>query len=103
MVAMMAKDADIPVIVCCETLKFTDRVALDSVVLNEVAPADELVPISGGKAPSVLSSWREQANLQLLNIMYDLTPAEYIAVVITESGFLPPSSVPIVHRLTMGT
>jgi len=35
MVAMMAKDINIPVIVCCDTYKFTDRVQLDSFVWNE--------------------------------------------------------------------
>lgn len=35
MVAMMAKEKNIPVIVCCETYKFTDKVQLDSFVMNE--------------------------------------------------------------------
>lgn len=96
-VAMCAKEADIPVIVCCESIKFTDKVALDSIVTNEVAPPDEL--ILQGNSSSALSTWREVPNLQLLNIMYDLTPAEYITMVITEHGSLPPSAVPVVHRL----
>lgn len=100
-VAMTAKDADIPVIVCCESVKFTDRVALDSIVMNEVAPPDELL-LQGDNA-SLLSSWREKPNLQLLNLMYDLTPADYITMVITEYGSLPPSSVPVVHRLSTNT
>lgn len=100
-VAMMAKENDIPVIVCCESVKFTDRVALDSIVMNEVAPADELV--IQGKGSTRLSQWRDTPNLQLLNLMYDLTPAEYINMVITEYGSLPPSSVPVVHRLSTDT
>lgn len=129
-VAMMASDADVPVIVCCESVKFTERVALDSIVNNEIAPPDELVPLSsssrqqqqqpsrggGGSGevsaaeqqqissssslPSPLVSWQDTPNLQLLNIMYDVTPAEYIKMVITEYGSLPPSSVPVVHRLS---
>jgi translation initiation factor eIF-2B subunit delta len=39
-------------------------------------------------------------NLQLLNILYDVTPAEYVNMVITEYGSLPPSSVPVVHRIS---
>lgn len=31
MVAMMAKSHTIPVIVCCETYKFTERVQLDAI------------------------------------------------------------------------
>jgi translation initiation factor eIF-2B subunit delta len=142
LVAMSAKErsggVEIPVIVCCETVKFTDRVALDSIVVNEVADADELVtkqplqqvtglpnpggapePKSGKKgssssnivdgmaslslsqsAPSPLEDWRDTPNLQLLNIMHDVTPAEYVDMVVTEMGSLPPSAVPIVHRMS---
>ncbi|KAF3384315.1 putative translation initiation factor eIF-2B subunit delta [Penicillium rolfsii] len=136
LVAMSAKEraggVEVPVIVCCETVKFTDRVALDSIVVNEIADADELVsaqPLQqvtglvdpevptkadnkkGGKgassapkpdpsaslnpSPSPLSNWKENPNLQLLNIMYDVTPAEYVDMVVTEMGSLPPSAVPI--------
>jgi translation initiation factor eIF-2B subunit delta len=109
-VAMLAHFRHIPVIVLCESIKFTDRVALDSIVLNEVAPAEQLVPttttasvkkddddMAGG---SKLHSWRDMPNLQLLNILYDVTPAEYVDMVITEYGSLPPSSVPVVHRIS---
>ncbi|CAJ0750091.1 21319_t:CDS:2, partial [Entrophospora sp. SA101] len=43
LVAMMAKGKDIPVIVCCETYKFTDKVQLDSFVTNEQEIIDTLV------------------------------------------------------------
>jgi translation initiation factor eIF-2B subunit delta len=135
LVAMSAKErasgVEIPVIVCCETVKFTDRVALDSIVVNEIADADELVvnpspdqitgipdeedlPVpdpkkktstvdppaySNGTTKSPLTNWKTTPNLQLLNIMYDVTPAEYVDMVITEMGSLPPSAVPIVHRM----
>ena len=100
-VAMMAKESDVPVIVCCESIKFTDRVALDSIVTNEVAPPDEL--LIQGESATPLTAWRDSPNLQLLNLMYDVTPAEYISMVITEYGSLPPSSVPVVHRLSTNT
>lgn len=93
-VAMEANDADKPVIVLCETIKFTERVALDSIVLNEIAPPDELV-ISGGP----LEKWKDTRNLQLCNPLYDVTPAEYIQMIISESGNVPPTSVPVLHRL----
>ncbi|PQE30153.1 translation initiation factor eif-2b delta subunit protein [Rutstroemia sp. NJR-2017a WRK4] len=94
LVAMEAKEEDKPVIVLCETIKFTDRVALDSIVHNEIAPADELV-ISGGP----LEKWNDIKKLQLCNPMYDVTPAEYIDMIVTESGNVPPTSVPVLHRL----
>lgn len=101
LVAMMAKKADIPVIVCCESVKFTDRVALDSIVNNEIAPSHELIPQSD--PPSSLTKWLDVPNLQLLNLMYDVTPSDFIHLVITEHGSLPPSSVPVVHRLSTNT
>lgn len=130
-VAMLAHSRDVPVIVCCESIKFTDRVALDSIVLNEIAPPDQLVLPSdhhnegaetakneaatkakaGNKKgeeekaekkvdETSLERWRDVQGLQLLNILYDVTPAEYINMVITEYGSLPPSSVPVVHRIS---
>lgn len=144
LLAMSAKErsggAEIPVIVCCETVKFTDRVALDSIVVNEIADADELVtkqpeeqvtgipdPQSAANesaskkknahsvvdalanltlnqnVPSPLKNWRDTPNLQLLNIMHDVTPAEYVDMVVTEMGSLPPSAVPVVHRMSTNT
>jgi translation initiation factor eIF-2B subunit delta len=140
LVAMSAKErgggVEVPVIVCCESVKFTDRVALDSIVVNEIANADELVmneplqqvtglpdpaavaqpePKKGSKSAanpshsestavtqgtSPLKDWKDTPNLQLLNIMYDVTPAEYVDMVVTEMGSLPPSAVPIVHRMS---
>jgi len=113
-VAMHAHQADLPVIVLCESVKFTGKVALDSIVLNEVAPSEELLlPQSSGEdafaedkddeggasKTKQLGDWKEIKNLQILNLMYDVTPAEYIRMVICEYGSLPPSSVPVVHRL----
>ncbi|KAG9246489.1 translation initiation factor eIF-2B subunit delta [Calycina marina] len=92
-VAMEANQAAKPVLVLCETVKFTERVALDSIVLNEVAPPDELV-LAGG----ALERWRQVKALQLLNLMYDVTPAEYVDIVITEYGSVPPTSVPTLYR-----
>ena len=100
-VAMMAEESDVPVIVCCESIKFTDKVALDSIVTNEIAPPDELT--LQGEPGSPLSAWHDSPNLQLLNLMYDVTPVQYISMVITEYGSLPPSSVPVVHRLSTNT
>ncbi|KTW28003.1 hypothetical protein T552_01867 [Pneumocystis carinii B80] len=100
-VAMTAKDNNIPVIVFCESYKFTDRVQLDSFVNNELGPTDNLVDISCGNCFKLgpLSSWYELANLKLLNLMYDVTPAKFINVCISEMGILPSTSVSIlVHE-----
>lgn len=121
-VAMSAHERKIPVIVCCETYKFSDRVQLDSFVQNEIGNPDELVndhhnnfghssgryydSVRGGPAASssgsasggVLSGWKESRDLKLLNLLYDLTPSEFVTVVITEVGLIPCTSVPVILR-----
>ncbi|KAL8874435.1 MAG: hypothetical protein Q9174_000228 [Haloplaca sp. 1 TL-2023] len=102
MVAMMAKESNVPTIVLCESIKFTERVALDSIAFNEVAPPGELgIGLEGSE--DATESIADVPNLQILNLMYDLTPADSITMIITEYGSLPPSSVPVVQRLSTNT
>ncbi|KAK9264058.1 hypothetical protein V1519DRAFT_413459 [Lipomyces tetrasporus] len=109
LVAMSAKRKNVPVIVCCESIKFSNRVQLDSVTFNELdnnwtdaspGSPDELMNISIDPTPKPgpLKNWRDLPNLKLLNILYDLTPPEYIKKIVTEVGSLPPSSVPVIIR-----
>ena len=124
LVSMLANVQSVPVIVLCQSVKFTEKVALDSIVGNEVAPAEELLseaerqkllplksflPSSQAAAKSsteedtantaeVLDWIDEAKNLDYVQVLYDVTPAKYINMVITEYGSLPPSSVPVVHR-----
>lgn len=148
LVSMSANNKSIPVLVCCESLKFSDKVQLDSVTLNELGDSDDLIntkPFNktgfnlqqymnelndklrlekeNDKKTSKqqqqqqqqkkieeekrlnktddeydLSNWKQYKNLNILNILYDLTPPEYIQKIITEFGALPPSSVPVILR-----
>lgn len=105
LVAMTAKSENIPVVVCAESVKFTERVALDAIVLNELAPEEELTGSDearmdgDGKLPT-LDQWRNLDGLQVLNLMYDVTPAEYVDEIVTELGALPPSAAPAVQRIS---
>lgn len=101
-VAMSASLAHVPVIICSETYKFHERVQLDSITNNELAdPADLLrhdgIPLEIKEAV-LRSDNHSSSSLSMLNIVYDTTPADYISVVITEVGALPPTSVPVVLR-----
>lgn len=132
MVAMMVKDSTkqkAPVIVLCETYKFTSKVALDSIMLNELGQSEALVEVEevetiamappptttvtkGGKKGKEdevseppkrgLDGWRDEKNLFLLSLMYDVTPADCLSVVITEMGAVPPSAVSEASRLYGG-
>uniref|UniRef100_A0A7M4FT97 Translation initiation factor eIF2B subunit delta n=2 Tax=Crocodylus porosus TaxID=8502 RepID=A0A7M4FT97_CROPO len=94
-IALMAKAYNVPVLVCCETYKFCERVQTDSFVSNELDDPDELAAQRAG----VLGSWQEHPSLRLLNLVYDVTPPGLVALVITELGPLPCSSVPVVLRV----
>lgn len=142
LIAMMAYTRNIPVLACCESVKFSDKVQLDSVTTNELADPDDLVQDIDSKRPpqkksfameqfiknfetlqqsqqkpkpnqqkrneiapetidqnkQPLENWKNMKNVSILNLMYDLTPPEYIKKVITELGALPPSSVPVILR-----
>jgi len=122
LVSMLAAAHSLPVIVLCQSVKFTEKVALDSIVGNEVAPSEEILSeserrellplkalVPGAKADDegekgdttdVLKWIEDSKNLHHLQVLYDVTPAQYINMVITEYGSLPPSSVPVVHRLS---
>ncbi|ODV79378.1 putative translation initiation factor eIF-2B subunit [Suhomyces tanzawaensis NRRL Y-17324] len=142
LIAMMCHTRNIPVLTCCESIKFSDKVQLDSVTNNELADCDDLIEDINSKKPpqkksfaleqfiqqceaeskdtktkqptkkgqanevkevqdtnkSPLQDWRNMPSLNILNVMYDLTPPEYIKKVVTELGALPPSSVPVILR-----
>jgi translation initiation factor eIF-2B subunit delta len=111
LVAMMAKQHNVPVLACCETYKFSDSVNLDSFTKNELGrlachgTSLILMQISVSSvematdAPIMHTTPRtllDEFNLQLLNPLYDLTPPAYITAVVTEVGLIPVSSVPTV-------
>ncbi len=93
-VAMMAHTHRRPVIFCCETYKFSERVQMDAVVSNEVADPDDLV--AGHEA--ALGGWKEARHLGVLNLSYDVTPQEFITVIVTDVGNIPTTSVPVIIR-----
>eukprot|EP00057_Strongylocentrotus_purpuratus_P005933 XP_011660407.1 PREDICTED: translation initiation factor eIF-2B subunit delta [Strongylocentrotus purpuratus] len=96
-IAMVAKSYNVPVLVCCETYKFSDRVQTDSFVTNELGDPGDLVSINRSKCN--LADWRDINALTLLNLVYDVTPPDFVSMVITEIGMLPCTSVPVVLRV----
>lgn len=119
-VALLATERRIPVLVACETYKICNRVQLESITGNELGDADEVActdcarvgssnrwieptngNISGDEKRNdedVLAGWKDQPNLKLLSLMYDLTPSDFVTGIITEVGILPPSSVAVLLR-----
>lgn len=153
MVASLAKSKQIPVIVCAETYKFSDKVQLDSIVFNELGHSSEIVRLYSAEeqqqraqlasfgdgnaavsafGPQLEGGYRGSADklcieaqdngsvidtadlialpgqqiklqkikvpFEVVNLRYDLTPLANISAIATESGLIPPTSVPILIR-----
>ena len=71
LVAMTAHTQGIPVMVCCESLKFTDSTALDSILKNEAAPTSEGLP--GANLEKLLPKVESTTGLFMLNLLYDVS------------------------------
>jgi translation initiation factor eIF-2B subunit delta len=52
----------------------------------------------GSDKQSPVNDWKSIDKLKLLNLLYDVTPTEFVMMVITEVGCIPPTSVPVVIR-----
>uniref|UniRef100_A0A7C9DAV3 Translation initiation factor eIF2B subunit delta n=2 Tax=Opuntia streptacantha TaxID=393608 RepID=A0A7C9DAV3_OPUST len=97
-VAMVAHAFRVPVLVCCEAYKFHERVQLDSICTNELDDPCAITRVPGRKEINYLNNWINKENLQLLNLLYDVTPADFISLIITDYGMVPPTSVPVIVR-----
>jgi translation initiation factor eIF-2B subunit delta len=120
-VALVAQAYNVPVLVCCETYKFSERVHTDSFVYNEAGSVLDFrrkqdssllsflgvetqgqdlegVESEGVSSQVPLEPHEKSKNLTVLNLLYDVTPPDFVSLVITEKGILPCSSVPAVIR-----
>uniref|UniRef100_A0A5B6YW58 Translation initiation factor eIF2B subunit delta n=1 Tax=Davidia involucrata TaxID=16924 RepID=A0A5B6YW58_DAVIN len=97
-VAMVAHAFHVPVLVCCEAYKFHERVQLDSVCSNELGDPDAISNVAGRKDINYLVDWANNENLQFLNLIYDATPSDYVSMIITDYGMVPPTSIPVIVR-----
>lgn len=121
-VCSLSNRAGVPVIVCCETVKFTDRTQTDPLIASESADPDLLttaplitsafnkleIPSHHGTHTSntnsatnknILDGWKKRLpSLHILNPLYDATSPHFLTVVITEIGLIPPTSIPVVLR-----
>lgn len=97
-VAMVAHAFRVPVLVCCEAYKFHERVQLDSICSNELGDPNVISKVRGRKEIDYLDDLVNSENLQLLNLIYDATPSDYVSMIITDYGMVPPTSVPVIVR-----
>ncbi|XP_043466791.1 translation initiation factor eIF-2B subunit delta isoform X2 [Leptopilina heterotoma] len=99
-VALIAKAFNVPVLVSCETHKSCERAQTDAIVYNELGDSEALTEtFLYDSKKSCLANWKTKKSLNLLNITYDVTPADLVTAVVTELAILPPSSVPVILRI----
>lgn len=67
------------------------------VILYFTGDPDDLVDT--GLKVNPLEDWRDLNSLTLLNLSYDVTPANLVDAIISEISVIPGTSVPVVLRL----
>lgn len=99
-VALVANSYNVPVLVCCETHKFSERVQTDAFVFNELGDPNALVRNKNAdKDYEHLKGWESINHLTPLNLRYDITPPELVTAVVTEIAILPCTSVQVILRV----
>jgi translation initiation factor eIF-2B subunit delta len=117
LVAMLAKEHSVPVLILSETYKYSNNIQLDSFTKNELgtpflfALQTRLLTVAPAPIPAPTTSFRRitpreklrteiesendtrNPNLQIINPLYDLTPHTHITVLVTEVGLIPPSAI----------
>ncbi|WP_292463622.1 ribose 1,5-bisphosphate isomerase [Methanolobus sp.] len=91
--ALAAQEARKNVIVAAETYKFSPRTLLGEMVEIEDRSPDEVID------PQLL---KEMPNVKVKNPGFDVTPAEYIDLIITEVGAFPPAMAFAIIRDYLG-
>ncbi|KAB7495206.1 Translation initiation factor eIF-2B subunit delta [Armadillidium nasatum] len=95
---LLASTYSVPVIVLSHTFKFCNIDLTDSLVVNELGDPSVIVNCPSHKYRNYLENWKASPNMNLVNLMYDVTPPELINVLVTESSNYPTSVVPVIIR-----
>jgi len=83
LIALAAKEARTRVYVAAETYKFSPETLLGQLIRIEQRSPYEVIP------EEELSKMK---NVSVLNPAFDVTPPEYIDIIITEKGVIPPQA-----------
>lgn len=91
-IALSAKEARVPFMVAAETYKFSPKTLFGELVEIEERDIKEVVP------PEIM----ELKGLKVKNPAFDVTPRDYIDVIITEIGTIPPEMAYLVIKERLG-
>jgi ribose 1,5-bisphosphate isomerase len=92
-IALAAHEARTNLIIAAETYKFAPRTILGELIEIEERPGNEVLPDSIA---------HELQNVRVRNPAFDVTPAEYIDLIVTEAGAIPPQMAYIIIRDYLG-
>lgn len=92
-IALCANEARKNVIVAAETYKFAPRTILGELIQIEERPESEVLPDEIAKTLPYV---------KVKNPVFDITPSEYIDMIITEAGALPPHLAYTIMREYLG-
>ena len=71
-IALVAKSFNVPVVICCETYKFCDKVQTDALINNELDDPLKILTLNNKKQSSPLIELRNDENkfdnINLLNL-----------------------------------
>jgi ribose 1,5-bisphosphate isomerase len=93
MVAHTAAEARVNVIVAAETYKFAPRTVVGELIRIEERSPDEVLPEAIRKT---------LPHVTVRNPAFDVTPAEYIDLIVTEAGAIPPQMAYVIIREYLG-
>jgi len=82
-IALVAKEARTPLYVATETYKFDPETSIGELVTIEERDSSEVAPKKG------ISDLK---TVTVRNPAFDITPPEYIDLIITEKGIIPPQA-----------
>lgn len=93
MVALAAHEARVPFMVAAETYKFSPDTLFGKLIVIEERDYTEVVP----------KSWlKDKKHVRIRNPAFDVTPPEYIDLIITEVGVLNPAVFPFMIKERFG-
>ena len=93
MIALAAKESNVRTFVAAETYKFSPETMIGEAVAIEERAIDEVI---GDR------ELRELPNVEVKNPSFDVTPPEYIDLIITEKGIIPPQGAIMILQELMG-
>ena len=96
MLALAAKEANVPFYVAAETYKFSPATVLGEIVVIEERSPSEVVRDADRLA------LLKKLGVTIRNPSFDITPPSYITAIITEKGLIPPQAASLVLKEEYG-